>query len=80
VTVLDNGFTWNGYTFGSLSQVAKAITDTSWNGHRFFGLSSRKDQPTVARLSKRGRIVPSTAEPRAIVGVDRPKADNEAPK
>ena len=35
VMVLDKGFAWNGQTFGSLSQVAKAITGTSWNGHRF---------------------------------------------
>ena len=34
------GFAWNGKTYGSLSQVAKAITGTSWNGHRFFGLRS----------------------------------------
>jgi hypothetical protein len=39
VAVLDKGgFAWNGTTYGSLSQVAKAITGTSWNGHRFFGL------------------------------------------
>jgi hypothetical protein len=42
--VLDKGFAWNGRTFGSLSQVAKAITGASWNGHRFFGLRSGKDQ------------------------------------
>jgi Protein of unknown function (DUF2924) len=42
VKVLDKGFAWNGRTFGSLSQVAKAITSTSWNGHRFFGLRSVK--------------------------------------
>jgi Protein of unknown function (DUF2924) len=40
VMVLDKGFAWNGRTFGSLSQVAKAVTGTSWNGHRFFGLQS----------------------------------------
>jgi hypothetical protein len=44
VMVLDKGFVWNGQTFGSLSQVAKAVTGTSWNGHRFFGLRSVKDQ------------------------------------
>jgi Protein of unknown function (DUF2924) len=44
VMVLDKGFAWNGKTFGSLSQVAKAITGASWNGHRFFGLRSAKDQ------------------------------------
>lgn len=38
VMVLEEGFAWNGVTFRSLSQVAKAITGTNWNGHRFFGL------------------------------------------
>ena len=42
VTVLDKGFAWNGETYGSLSQVAKAMTGTSWNGHRFFGLRTAK--------------------------------------
>jgi Protein of unknown function (DUF2924) len=35
--ILDQGVAWNGETYGSLSQVAKAMTGTSWNGHRFFG-------------------------------------------
>jgi hypothetical protein len=38
VMILDQGFAWNGKTHSSLSQVAKAITGVSWNGHRFFGL------------------------------------------
>ena len=38
VMVLDDGFAWRGATYSSLSQVARAITGTSWNGHRFFGL------------------------------------------
>jgi Protein of unknown function (DUF2924) len=38
VMVLDRGFAWNGKTYGSLSQIAKAMTGTNWNGHRFFGL------------------------------------------
>ena len=42
VMILDQGFAWNGETYGSLSQVAKAITGTSWNGHRFFGLRTAK--------------------------------------
>jgi Protein of unknown function (DUF2924) len=49
VMVLDNGFAWNGRTFGSLSKVAKAITSTSWNGHRFFGLRSAKDQGSAKK-------------------------------
>jgi hypothetical protein len=43
VMILEEGFAWNGQTFGSLSQVAKSMTGTNWNGHRFFGLRPRKD-------------------------------------
>ena len=44
--VLEDGFAWNGQTWTSLSQVAKAMTGTHWNGHRFFGLQ-RKLQNTA---------------------------------
>ena len=43
--ILDKGFAWNGETYGSLSQVAKAMTGTSWNGHRFFGLRTAEVRP-----------------------------------
>ena len=38
VLVTDNGFVWNGTTYGSLSAVAMAITGAKWSGRRFFGL------------------------------------------
>ena len=38
VTVLKDGFDWQGQRFKSLSAIAKTITGTSWNGYRFFGL------------------------------------------
>ena len=38
VTVVPDGFAWNGTTYDSLSAVARAITGTNWNGPRFFGL------------------------------------------
>jgi hypothetical protein len=38
VTTLDEGFSWNGTSYRSLSEVARAITGTRWNGPRFFGL------------------------------------------
>jgi Protein of unknown function (DUF2924) len=38
VTALADGYAWNGTTYRSLSQVARAITGTRWNGRRFFGL------------------------------------------
>ena len=37
VTVLNDGFAWNGTTYTSLSRIAREITGTSWNGHVFFG-------------------------------------------
>jgi hypothetical protein len=41
VMVLANGFAWNGNTYKSMSQVARAITGTRWNGPRFFGLRDK---------------------------------------
>ena len=41
VMVMDEGFTWNGKTYDSLSKVAFAITGTNWNGPRFFGLRDK---------------------------------------
>jgi Protein of unknown function (DUF2924) len=38
VTVTADGFVWQDRTYPSLSAVARAITGTSWNGRRFFGL------------------------------------------
>jgi hypothetical protein len=38
VTVVAGGFSWKGTTYTSLSEVARAITGTRWNGPRFFGL------------------------------------------
>jgi hypothetical protein len=39
--VMDAGFAWNGKTYDSLSKVAFAITGTTWNGPRFFGLRDK---------------------------------------
>ena len=43
VTVADNGFIWNGYTYRSLSVIARKITGTAWSGPAFFGLKQRPD-------------------------------------
>jgi hypothetical protein len=77
VMVLDQRFAWNGRTFSSLSQVAKAITGTSWNGHRFFGLRSAKDHRIATRLSKPGRIIRSHAGPHARVKGEPRRSSNE---
>ncbi|WIJ25778.1 DUF2924 domain-containing protein [Devosia sp. RR2S18] len=40
VTVLHDGFDYQGQPYKSLSPIAKRITGTSWNGLVFFGLKS----------------------------------------
>jgi len=41
VMALEEGFAWNGRSFRSLSEVARAISGTRWNGPRFFGLRDK---------------------------------------
>ena len=43
ITVMTDGFNWQGRRYKSLSAVARDITGTRWNGYRFFGLRERKD-------------------------------------
>jgi DUF2924 family protein len=38
VSVLENGFEYNGKIYASLSSIAHQITGTRWNGFHFFGL------------------------------------------
>src|SRR5512144_588111 len=42
VTVLDDGFEYQGRTFRSLSAIARAITGPRWNGPLWFGLRSHR--------------------------------------
>ncbi len=42
VTVLHDGYEWQGRPYKSLSAVARAITSTRWNGLVFFGLKSQR--------------------------------------
>ena len=42
ITVLKDGFDWQGRRYKSLSAIARDITGTHWNGYRFFGLRENK--------------------------------------
>jgi hypothetical protein len=42
VTVLSYGFDYEGKTYTSLSEIARLITGTRWNGPRFFGLRANR--------------------------------------
>ncbi|MEO1107781.1 MAG: DUF2924 domain-containing protein [Pseudomonadota bacterium] len=41
VDVTEDGFTWNGRSYRSLSAIARKITGAHWSGPRFFGLSGK---------------------------------------
>ena len=45
VTVLADGFEYDGKHWRSLTAIAKAITGTPWNGPLFFGLTARSKKP-----------------------------------
>lgn len=41
VDVLGESYIWNDQHYGSLSEIARAVTGTRWSGPRFFGVASR---------------------------------------
>ena len=49
VLVLDTGFEHDGKRFGSLSEIARAISGTRWSGPRFFGLQERSSPNSASR-------------------------------
>jgi hypothetical protein len=52
VIVVPGGFSWKDKTYPSLSAIALAITGTSWNGPRFFGLRGKAGlEPPVDPIS-----------------------------
>ena len=69
VMVLEEGFAWRGNSFNSLSQIAKAMTGTNWNGHRFFGLRQGETPRAVSKnqSAQRRRAVPPGESRRAGV-------------
>jgi hypothetical protein len=44
VTVLKDGFVWDGRQFSNLSEIAREISGTRWNGPKFFGLRPLPDK------------------------------------
>jgi hypothetical protein len=50
VTVVSDGFDWQGAIYPSLSAIARAITGTAWSGPRFFALAPANGAP--ARRNK----------------------------
>ena len=53
VVVLDDGFSWQGTQYRSLSAIARKITGTAWSGPLFFGL---KQNRSVSRRSSQAPL------------------------
>jgi hypothetical protein len=85
VMALEGGFAWNGATYQSLSEIARAITGTRWSGPKFFGVSpigsggasagsvaSKRDlaKPRIRRSR------PATNDPAASAGSLQPARDD----
>ena len=45
VLVLDDGFSWQGTRYRSLSAIARQITGTPWSGPLFFGVKPNRSTP-----------------------------------
>jgi Protein of unknown function (DUF2924) len=60
VVALEDGFSWQGTRYRSLSAIAREITGTPWSGPLFFGLKpsrSATQKPALPReLSERGNV------------------------
>ncbi len=41
VDVQGESYVWNDQSYGSLSEIARAVTGTRWSGPRFFGVAGR---------------------------------------
>jgi hypothetical protein len=78
VTVVDDGFAWNGTTYASLSAAAFAITGTKWNGHRFFGVRRRRDNVRVAEHKDDAKGINGRGRPSVLARgkpINRPPAE-----
>jgi hypothetical protein len=54
VTVVAEGFEWDGRTYASLSAVARAITGVRWNGRRFFALDRGARHAVARKVGEQG--------------------------
>jgi Protein of unknown function (DUF2924) len=61
VTVLRDGFEFEGRKYKSLSAIARAITGTRWNGWIFFGLARRNG--TRTRNNNKKSVCPTDQQP-----------------
>jgi hypothetical protein len=63
VTVLADGFAYDGKSFANLSEIAGLVTGTRWNGPRFFGLRSKTQENDEPAGSDRADRTKRKVEP-----------------
>jgi len=63
VTVLADGFAYDGKSFANLSEIAGLITGTRWNGPRFFGLRPKTQENDETAAFDRSDRIKRKAEP-----------------
>jgi Protein of unknown function (DUF2924) len=61
VMVVPGGFCWRDETYASLSAIAQAITGTTWNGPRFFGLRGQNGADVPVEATPVVEVRPHTA-------------------
>lgn len=75
VMIMEEGFGYEGRTFSNLSEIARLITGTRWNGPRFFGLRRREG---AAPRTPRSKAAQSNAvrrnSPQPILAAKRIRA------
>jgi hypothetical protein len=66
VTVMAEGFAYDGNTYPSLSEIASLITGTRWNGPRFFGLrpTGRAEEGSAPAVKRNTEPKPSPRAPK----------------
>ena len=74
VMVMDDGFAWNGSTYASLSEIARAITGTRWNGPLFFGLRATRAAEASRAGAINSRQAPADARDATSAGRARARA------
>jgi Protein of unknown function (DUF2924) len=79
VMITEDGFFYNDQTFSNLSEIARLITGTRWNGPRFFGLRRHKGDDATAGVRGRHAKPPGIGRPQnsnATMAAKRKRAGN----
>jgi len=63
VTVVFDGFDWQGTTYPSLSAIARAITGTAWSGLRFFAPTRGNDASRCRNKNGSARVGRNGSQP-----------------